>query len=487
MDRSPLYSGLCRAARLDPEACALVIDGQEYRYAELVARVNRCAAGLARAGVRAGDAVAVAFPNSLDFVVGAFAAFALDAILVPLNPRFKEDELRHYLQLSRPTALLYPPSMQALVDTLDVPSKARATSTEAVSVDEAGELAPSGSELLTGIYMFSSGSTGKSKRVTRTQAQVFGEYQALVETIGLQQSDRILCTVPLFHAHGFANAMMAALLSGGRLVMVTTEFNARATMQALTSQAVTIYPAVPFMFKMLADTRFATPPDLSALRLAFSAGAALPEAVSKKFYEVFAKPVSQLYGSTETGAISINVAQPVEKPTSVGRPLHGTRIEIRDESGARLGADANGEVWVAAGTATSAYDGLSEMTAECFADGAFFTGDLGTLDADGDLYITGRKKLLINVAGFKVDPLEVEEVLSRHAQVSEVVAIGVPHARAGEKIKAVVVLKESGAATQEELIEYAASQLAEYKVPKLIEFRAEIPKSPLGKVLRKYL
>ena len=482
-----LYACLCQAARLDPGACALVIDGQEYSYAELVARVNRCAAGLAKAGVRPGDAVAVAFPNSLDFIVGAFAAFALDTILVPLNPRFKEEELRHYLQLSRPTALLYPQSMQALIDTLDVPSVVRATSTEAVSVVEAADQPPTGSDKLTGIYMFSSGSTGKSKRVTRTQAQVLGEYRALAATIALSASDRILCTVPLFHAHGFGNALLASLLSGGRLVLVTSEFNARATMQALTSQAITVYPAVPFMFKMLADTRFQTPPDLSALRLAFSAGAALPEAVSKKFNEVFAKPVSQLYGSTETGAISINVLHPLDKPTTVGRPLHGTRIEIRDENGRKLAANENGEVWVAAGTATSAYDGLADMTAECFSDGCFFTGDMGTLDADGDLTITGRKKLLINVAGYKVDPLEVEEVLARHVQVSDVVVIGVEHAGAGEKIKAVVVLKEPGAAASQELIDYAAAHLAEYKVPKLVEFRPEIPRSPLGKVLRKYL
>jgi long-chain acyl-CoA synthetase len=487
-----LYSRFREVAGTDRAAVALVVDGKEYSYEELLLAVDRCALGLSERGVAQGDAVGVAFPNSFDFVVAAFAVFALGGILVPLNARFKEEELRHYITQSRPKAVLFPESLGGIIRSLDIPIAVLATGVEEVSADAARAQGASGSlplegNALTGLYMFSSGSTGKSKRITRTQTQVFEEYAALSRTIGLEKSDRILCTVPLFHAHGFCNAMLASLLTGGRMVLLTAEFNARASMRALTEQAITLYPAVPFMFKMLAETRFEPKPSLASLRLPFSAGAALSEAVSAKFLEVFGIPISQLYGSTETGAISINVARAKEKPTSVGLPLSGMKLEIHGEEGELLDPGQSGEVWVRSVAATSRYDALPELTAECFRDGGFFAGDMGYLDAEGYLFITGRKKLLINVAGYKVDPLEVEEVLSRHPAVAEVVVVGVGNADVGERAKAVVVLREQSAATPDELIEFSAAHLAEYKVPRFVEFRGEIPKSPLGKILRKYL
>lgn len=484
---SNIYSRFRRAARGNPAATAVTIDGQSLAYGDLLDLVDRCAAGLVARGCRPGDAVAVALPNTLDFVVVALATFAAGGVLTPLNPRFKEDEMRHYLGASRPRVLVRPASLAGLVAAVDVPIPVEAESSAELSEASTALPLPCEDAALTGIYMFSSGSTGKSKRVTRTQAEVLAEYDALVRTIGLVSSDRILCTIPLFHAHGFGNALLAALLTGAELVILTREFNARATMQALEANAVTIYPAVPFMFKMLTETRFSSAPDLSRLRLAFSAGAALPEAVSRRFFELYGRTLSQLYGSTETGAISINLARALDKPSSVGLPLSGTSIQIQDEGGRILGPGQTGEVWVKSTAATHEYDGLPELTKECFVDGCFFAGDMGMLDEEGYLYITGRKKLLINVAGYKVDPLEVEEVLAEHEHVAEVVVLGIKHAGSGEKIKAVVVPKHEGACSADDLLRYAESRLAEYKLPKQIEFRSEIPRSPLGKVLRKYL
>lgn len=488
---SSIYARFRSAAITNPAATAVTIDGQSFAYGHLLELVDRCAGGLVARGAEPGCAVAVALPNTLDFVVTALATFAVGGVLTPLNPRFKEDEMRHYLGASRPRVLVRPAALAGLVAAVDVPIPVEVETCAELSAAAAGSagLPPQQYETnaLTGIYMFSSGSTGKSKRVTRTQGEVLAEYEALARTIGLVASDRILCTVPLFHAHGFGNALLASLLSGAELVILTKEFNARATMQTLEACGISVYPAVPFMFKMLTETRFSSAPDLSRLRLAFSAGAALPDAVSRRFFELFGRTVSQLYGSTETGALTINLAHALEKPGSVGLPLAGMSLEIREETGRVLAAGETGEIWVKSAAATHEYDGLPELTKECFVDGSFFAGDMGMLDEDGYLYITGRKKLLINVAGYKVDPLEVEEVLAEHAQVAEVVVLGVKHAGSGEKIKAVVVLKEEGSCSADALLRYAESRLAEYKLPKLIEFRSEIPKSPLGKVLRKYL
>jgi long-chain acyl-CoA synthetase len=163
-------------------------------------------------------------------------------------------------------------------------------------------------------------------------------------------------------------------------------------------------------------------------------------------------------------------------------------VQIRGDDGDVLPPTENGEIWIRTPATTRAYDGLPDVSAEHFVGDWFFAGDTGWMDADGDIYVTGRKKLMINVAGYKVDPLEVEEVLSRHPAVAESVVMGVPHPGYGERIKAAVVLRPEGPACGEhELIEFVAGHLAEYKVPKVVEFRAEIPRSPLGKILRKYL
>lgn len=486
--RDSLYSRLRRTAETRPAAEALVVDGEVFTYRELHDRVVQAAGALQVQGCGPGDAVAVAVGNSLDFVVAALATFAIGGVLVPLNPRFKADELQQYIDGSRPRAIIHPPALDAVIAAAEPPIAVRAHSCAALGTGAGFEFPTAFDADAAAIYMFSSGSTGKSKRITRSQTQLLAEYEALAATVGLGADDRVLCTVPLYHAHGFANALMAALMSGATLVLLTAEFNARATMNALVGQRASVYASVPFMLKILSETRFATAPDLSAMRRVISAGAPVPEAVHRRFFEQFGVSISQLYGSTETGAMTINVAHAADKPASVGRPLAGYEVEIRDEEGGRLDPGGGpGEIWFRSRAMTRRYDDLPDMSAQCFVDGWFFAGDTGYQDADGDLYVTGRTKLMINVAGYKVDPLEVEGILAQHPKVAEVVVLGIEHPGYGEKIKAVVVPHDKGGCSELDIIGFATARLADYKVPKLVEFRDEIPRSPLGKVLRKYL
>lgn len=482
-----VYARFRGVARERPTADALIVDGQAVSYLELHQQVADCAGALRALGCGLGDAIAVGTGNSLDFVVGTLATFALGGVLVPLNPRFKPDELDVYVAASRPRAMIYAQALEAWVASAASAIPVLARSCAELGAGKTFEPPEGFSPDSPAIHMFSSGSTGKSKRITRSQAQLMAEYHALARTVGLGSEERILCTVPLYHAHGFVNAMLAALMSGGTLVLPTQEFNARSTLRSLAEHGVTMYPSVPFMLKILADTRLAETLDLRALRLVISAGAPLPEAVAQQFWGRFGIPISQLYGSTETGAMTINLQHAADKPTSVGRPMVGYEAEVRDEGGDSLGAGETGEIWFRSSAMTSRYDDLPEVTAQCFAAGWFFAGDTGYADGDGDLYITGRKKLMINVAGLKVDPLEVEAVISQHPAVAEVVVLGVAHNGYGEKIKAVIVPRMKGACSEAEVIEYAAARLAEYKLPKLVEFRDEVPRSPLGKILRKYL
>jgi long-chain acyl-CoA synthetase len=209
--------------------------------------------------------------------------------------------------------------------------------------------------------------------------------------------------------------------------------------------------------------------DLSSLRLCFSAGTALPRAVFDAFGERFGVPVRQHYGCTEAGSLTANLdADPEAGFETVGKPMGPVEIRIIE-----------GEVAVRSPALTSGYSGMEELNREAFRDGFFLTGDLGYLDEEGRLTLTGRKKLLIEVGGYKVDPIEVQDVIEAHPEIREAVVVG------DDIVKAVVVSDDH--LGEGDVIGYCQERLANYKVPRIVEFRDEIPRSPLGKVLRKYL
>lgn len=482
-----IYYHLKQIAEQRADQPAIICDDQTLTYVDLIKKIEACI-GLIKQ-TASGQPVVILFPNSIEFIVSVFATFAVNGVVVALNPGFKESEIQQYIEASQPEIVF---SADTTVEKMNLRACFDGIIYNAIDLEQAETANRPAYDAnidldRPALYMFSSGSTGKSKRVTRSQRQIINEYIGMAATIGLNSNDRIMCTVPLYHAHGFCNAMLAALLSGGRFILLTTEFNARRTVQALETYQVTIYPAVPFMYKMMANTRFNQAPELTPLRLLISAGAPLTQDIADSFYQRFGKAISQLYGSTETGAITVNAAQPLQKPISVGLPVQGVKVSIRDDSGNVLPCNTEGEIWINSPAMTFCYDGLSELSQECFVDGWFFAGDLGKVDEEGFLYITGRKKLLFIVAGNKVDPLEVEDMLRGHEKVQDVVVIGVPHPDYGQMIKAFVVPQEGSDCTESELIHYAKGGLAEYKIPKRIEFIAEIPRSPLGKILRKYL
>lgn len=481
-----IYPSFQAAVERAPDKPAVIAARDSLSYAELLQRIQSTVTRLEQLGVQPGDAVAILLPNGIDFVVFCLAILARKAIAVPISTRFQAEEVQYYLDSSQASLVIHGEMATDMLSGI-APALAR------LDIDaEAAQLTPgpeqviaTASEDVPAIYMYSSGSTGKPKRVTRTHGQLMAEFQSLASTIALNDSDRILCTVPLYHAHGFNNCLLAALLSGGTLVLMEGEFSPREATRQLQTQRITIYPAVPFMLKMIAEAFYPAKPDLSSVRLLFTAGAPLPLAVADRFHEVFGLMPRQLYGSTETGAVAINYDGDQGAGESVGLPLDGIRIDILDEAGQPLPTGEVGEIAIASPAMTTRYDALPELTAECFQRGYFLPGDLGLKDAAGRIYIKGRKKLLINVAGNKVDPLDVEALIKTHPKVQEVVVLGCPDPNYGEMVKAVVVATAD--CTESEIVALCNQHLAWYKVPKRVEFRAEIPRSPLGKILRKYL
>ena len=477
-------------------ALALTWGSEEIAYDDLWERVGRLAYGLAARGVRPGDRVALLLPNGPDFVLAFLAVAQLRAVAVPLNPQFKKAELAFYFRDCGVRAVITDRAGSALCRAIVARASPWGEAAEIVTavgalVESHPVLEPQArapDEVV--VVQYSSGSTGRPKQVPRTHRQLRAEVEAYVAALDLTADDTIFCAIPLFHTYGLGCCLLAAIRSGATLAIFDDPgpfavMRERA-LAVLEGEPVTVFPAVPLVFRLLAEA--GVPADLSSIRHCLSAGNALPRSVFDAFEGAFGIGIRQLYGLTEAGCVTVNLdGDAAATAASVGRPIRGVELAILDDGGNDVGTDRIGEVAVRAAGMTRGYAGVEEqLNQQAFRDGWFCTGDRGRLGDDGRLVLTGRRKLLIDVKGDKVDPIEVEDVLAVHPKVREVVVVGVAGEIEGEDlVKAVVVPGET--CSERELIRYCRERLANYKVPRTVEFRDEIPKNTLGKVLRKYL
>jgi long-chain acyl-CoA synthetase len=464
-----------------PDALAVVSGDTRLSYAELVDRVERIAAGLVAEGIGPGDAVGLLLPNDARFVAAYHAIAAIGAVVAPVNPAFKQDELDFHFRKSGVGAVIADERGAALCrgvfDGWDEPAQVIGPAElERLAAAEPRPLEPrSPGEPV--VYLFSSGSTGRPKRVPRTHGQVCAE-AALYPGIGIRPDDRIFVTVPLFHSYGMGFCLLAAAGTGAALILLEEPnpflLRRRTAMELIERERATVLPGVPFHYKLMAEATDEL--DLSSLRLCFSAGTALPRPVFDSFASRFGVPVRQHYGCTEAGALTANLdADPEPTAETAGTAIGPVEIRIVD-----------GEVAVRSPGQTSGYSDMDDLNREVFQDGFFLTGDLGVLDEQGRLTITGRTKLLIEVGGYKVDPVEVADVVEAHPGVREAVVVGVNGREGADEVVKAVVVPE-GDVDEAELLAFCQERLANYKVPRVVEFRDEIPRNPLGKVLRKYL
>ncbi len=497
----PVIEMLAAAARDHGDRAALVHGDRRVTYAELEEQVARLAHGLAATGVAPGDPVGLVLREGPPFVTSFLAALGLGAIAVPLNPQYKEAELRFSMGDCGVRAVIAGGERVAacreIVSGWDAPApviSADGADGDAIALDSLidghapaalGRSAPGDDA----VFQYSAGCTGGAKRVPRTHGQLRAEADGIVATIGLGPADVILGTIPLFHSYGMGCCLLAALRSAATLVILdqSTPFVLQRdhALEVLEREQVTVLPTVPFILRLLGEAPGSA--DLSALRLCFSAAAALPHPTFEAFDQRFGIPIRQLYGSTEAGAVTANLDDdPAGTWRSVGRPLEGVEIAVLDPDGQPMERDRIGEIVVRSPAMTRGYAGLDDLNREVFSDGWFHTNDRGRIDEQGRLHIAGRTKVLIDVGGDKVDPVEVEDVLAVHPRVHEVVVVGVDSGDEGEdRVKAVVV--PDGPLEARELIRFARDRLANYKAPQMVEFRDEIPKGASGEVLRKYL
>jgi long-chain acyl-CoA synthetase len=476
-------------ASASADRVALVYGDQRTTYAELREQVDRLAGALAARGLGQGAPIALVLPNVPAFAVAFLAILRAGAVVVPLNPHFKEAELEFHFRECGVQAVITDeagePGCRSVAARLDDPPELL------VDLDslEGGSTPPAPAADDDAVFQYSSGSTGRPKRVPRTHRHLRAEADGYVAAVGLTAEDSIFCTIALFHTYGMGCCLLAAVRSGATLVLFDNPNpfvlqRARA-LEQIERERATVFPGVPFNFRMLAEAP--EDADLSSLRLCFSAAAALPRATQKAFQDRFGVPVRELYGCTEAGCVTVNVdGDPDGTVGSVGTPIEGVELRIADEAGEPVEEGRIGEVLIRSVAMTPGYADADELNADAFRDGWFRSGDRGRIDEEGRLYLTGRTKRLIDVRGDKVDPVEVEDVLAVHPKVGEVVVVGVASDVPGEElVKAVVV--PAGDCQERELIRYCRERLADYKVPSRVEFREEIPTGPGGKVLRKYL
>jgi long-chain acyl-CoA synthetase len=495
-----LTDDLYANAQARGDRVALICDEQELTHAELLERVERLAQGLAGLGIGRGDAVALLLPNSLEWVVSLLAVTGLGAVGVPLNPQFKPDEIAFYFANSDVRAVVADEPRMPVAERIAAgwerplpliaagPERRGAPSLDRLIAEHARErLSARADDDF--VYLYSSGSTGRPKRVARTHGQWWTEGESYRASIGIGADDTLFCAIPLFHTYGMGICLATWVRTGAALVIMSDPnpfilHRARA-LDLLERHRVTVFPGVPFNFRLLADAEAEA--DLSAIRASFSAGTALPHDAFMGFYKRYGVAVRQLWGSTETGVMTINLdPDPLATSASVGTPVPGMEVSALDETGAPVAPGEEGELVVSGPAVARGYADLTEANRESFRDGRYFTGDLGRIDAEGRVFITGRKKLFIETRGHKVDPIEVEDVLVAHPDVREAVVVGVDSGVAGEEIVKAAVVALNGC-EERELIAFCQQRLANFKVPQIVEFREEIPKSPLGKILRKYL
>ncbi|MFB6123398.1 MAG: o-succinylbenzoate--CoA ligase [Haloferacaceae archaeon] len=474
-----------------PDATALVAagSGETWTYADLDAAVDRTAGRLAALGVDAGDHLGVVAPPRVSTVRLVFAAMRLGAVLVPLGPRLTAQELRRNAETADVTTLVCTAATEAAaldagdgtgvpvasVDEADHAAVSSLSATEPAPFD-AHEWSPSDRLAL----LFTSGTTGAPKAVDLRTGNFLASATASAFRLGLRRDDRWLVTLSLHHTGGLVQVQRLALY--GTAVVLRESFDPAGVVADVERYDVTGVSLVPTMLARMLDAAEGTPAFADTLRTVLLGGAPATDALVERC-RARDVPVFPTYGMTET-ASQIATATPdeaFERPGTVGRPLYGTEVIVRDDASEELPRGETGELVVSGPTVAAGYYGDPEATAEAFSPDGLRTGDAGYRDDDGRVWVLNRLDDRVLTGGENVDPGEVVAVLREHPAVDDAAVVGVPDETWGERVAALVVADD---VTADELRDHCRSSLAGYKVPRQVAFADSLPRTASGTVER---
>lgn len=481
------------AAEVQGDRPALVdaVSGETISYRTLTELVSRVAGGLAASGLRRGDVVAMYAPNSILFPVACLAAMRAGATVTLANPLYKPDELAaqlrdcgaaHVVTVGAlvPNALAAGAREVFLLDRLDGYRSIRDLDgdppdpTSDPTVDWETELA---------LLAYSSGTTGVPKGVMLSHANITANILQMAHAMRVEPATRVLAVLPMFHAYGFT-AMLCLSLYAGATIVVLPRFDLAQFLGAISTHRITRVLVAPPIAVALARHPLVDEYDLSSLEQILSSAAPLDPETAAAVQRRIGVPVVQAFGLTEASpSVFVPPAGELPPPGSVGKPLPGTEIRLVSPEDGR---DAtSGELYVRGPQVMRGYLGRPAETAEMIdADGWLHTGDVGTLDENGYLRITDRKKDMYISGGFNCYPAEIEKLLSAHPAIEVAAVVGVPDERMGEVGKAFVVLRPGATAEAADIISWARENMANYKVPRYVEFVKDLPRNAGGKVLR---
>lgn len=529
-EEQPLQYYLKRASEKYPDKLALHFMGKEMTYSQVYKEAIKLANQLRSLGVKQGDRVAIMLANTPQAVISYYGALFAGAVVVQTNPLYVEREIEHqmndsgckvmicldlvYPRVSKiqdktdlehvivtgikdylpfPKNLIYPfiqkkntgikvdltysDHLHSFTDLLE-----KGTETEIpLDIDPVNDLA---------LLQYTGGTTGPAKGVMLTHYNLTVNTQQCEEWMYkmIPGEEVVMAALPFFHVYGMTTVMNLSIRLGYKMIIMP-KFDPKGILKAIEKHEATIYPGAPTMYIGLLNHPDISKHDLSSIKACISGSAPLPVEVQSQFEEITKGRLVEGYGLTETAPVAIaNLIWGKRKPGSIGLPWPDTDIMILSaETGEPAKPNEVGEICIRGPQVMKGYWKLPEATQACFRDDWFLSGDMGYMDEEGYFFIVDRKKDMIIAGGFNIYPREVEEILYEHEAVQEVCVIGVPDPYRGETVKAFIVLKEGSEVTEEELDEFSRKQLASFKVPKYYEFRDELPKTMVGKILRRVL
>lgn len=492
---------LALTAEQFPKRTAAVMDEVRLSFAEVAASARRVANLLAAKGIGRGDKVALMVPNTPHFPIIYFGILYAGATVVPLNLALRRRELEYQLDDSGAKVLFVWQDLgEEPVRGFELAEQCtHLISVEAqleISTPAVGEsfmqLVSSSSSRFdmvqtnpedTAVIMYTSAITGNLRGAQLSHFNMFMNALVVKQyVLNYQPHDAFIAALPLFHSFGQTTMMNAPFLCGCKVVFLP-RFDAGKVLEIVPKEQITLLAMVPTMYHFVVNYKREQSYDLSSLRAAVTGGSTMPAKLMQEFTERFQVPMLEGYGLTETSpVVSFNPSVEENRPGSIGKPIWGCRVRIKKEDGSFAAPGEEGELVVRGQNVMKGYHNKPEATAQVMQGGWFHTGDLGYMDADGFIFLTGLKKDMLIRSGMNVYPREIEDVLQAHPAIAEAAVVGMPDLVRGEEPKAFVVPRVGGGISEKEITTYCKEQLASYKCPRKIVLLEKLPRDGGGRV-----
>ncbi len=484
---------------LRPEKTALVFEQFTDSFEGIACKAGRIASSLHSRGLRPRQRVGLLLSNIPEFIYSYYGILMAGGQVVPMNVMWKPSEIAYIGKDSRLQHIIAQSSfvvnavaaksgISTLKDIFAVGEVSEGTTPfEELTAESDGSFLYTPEPDDTAVIFYTSGTTGRPKGAMLTHANLCTNAMATAKTYHYTEKDIVVFGMPLFHSSGQTNVMNAAYSRGASLVLLP-RFSVQGVLEAFKTHPVSVFVGVPTMYHQILNHPEARHMEGANLRVLIVGAAPLPETLFHAIADRFRVPITEGYGLSEAGpVVAHNPLSGEKKVGSVGLPVEGVSVRVVDEEELELGVDEVGELLVQGPNVMQGYLNQPEATAHALKGGWLHTGDMARIDQDGYIFIVDRKKDMILTGGFNIYPREVEEVIHLHPSVEEAAVVGMSDEEKGELAAAFIILKSGQTPSEQEIIEFCRSRMAVYKAPRRIFFIDELPRSPSGKVLKRFL